>query len=163
MAKTTFGPGVLTYTISGGTATEFAQEVRAVTITHEYEEVGESVTYLDGSSDVPGVMRADSITADCDFDLGTTGFYNFLSVNDGQQCGVVYTPNTVDGASWAGNVRLRLPEDVSAESFGAKLAGSVTHPFIGTVAFTPAGAQAPLMAPEEKIEQARAAAAAAGK
>lgn len=139
MAWTKFGPGTLTYTIAEGTATEFAQEVRAVTIAHEYEEVGEAVTYLDGTSDVPGSTRNDSVTAECDFDLGSAGFYNFLFQNDGATATVSYIPSTADGATWGGAVQLRLPEDVAAEGFGAKLTGSVTHPFVGPVSFTPAG------------------------
>ncbi len=158
MAFTKFGPGTLTYTISGGTAVEFAQEVKGVTMSHSYETSGDPVTYLDGSSDLPGSTRADGITAEVDMDLTETGFYNFCFVNDGQQANVVYVPNTVDGASWSGIVQIALPEDVAAESFGSKISGSISHQFVGAVAFTPAGVQAPLIAPGEKAEQARRAA-----
>ena len=137
MAFTKFGPGTVTYTVGAGTPTEFAQEVKAATVSHEYEDVGDPTTYLDVSADVPGQVRGDSVTLTCDFDLGSAGFYNFLYTNDGTQATLAYTPNTADGASWSGTVQLRLPDAVAADSFGAKLSGDVTHPFVGPVTFTP--------------------------
>lgn len=139
MPFTKFGPGTVTYTIgSPGTPTEFAQEVKGGGIQHSYEEVGEATTYLDGTAETPTEVRADSITLDCDFDLGAAGFYNFMYTNDGASATLDYTPNTLDGAGWAGTVKIKLPDGATADSFGAKLSGTVEHAFIGPATFTPA-------------------------
>jgi len=140
MAATTWGPGTVTYTINAGTPTSFEQEVKAATIGHEYEEVGESVTYLDGSSEPAGETRADTLSLDCDFDLGSAGFYNFLYTNDLQVATVEYTPNTAVGASWSGDVKIKLPDGAAADEFAAKISGTVEHAFVGPVTFTAAAA-----------------------
>lgn len=140
MAFTRFGPGTVTYTVGGGTAADFAQEVKGGGVSHAYEEVGEATTYLDGTGDTPSEVRADSITLDCDFDLGAAGFYSFLYTNDLLPATIVYTPNAADGAKWEGSVKLKLPDGATADSFGAKLGGSITHAFIGPAVFTPSTA-----------------------
>ena len=137
MAKRTFGAGTVTYTIDAGTPVSFEQEVKGGGIEHEYEEVGEDVTYLDGVTDPAGEVRADLLTLDCDFDMGATGFYSFLFDNDLVNAGVVYVPNTAGGAEWSGTVRLKLPDGAKADEFGAKLSGTVEHKFVGPVLFTP--------------------------
>jgi len=138
MAATKFGPGTVAYTVGEpGTPVNFEQEVKGGGIGHEYEEVGESVTYLDGTTDPAGQTRADSLTLDCDFDLGSAGFYAFLFTNDLQDATVTYTPNTATAASWTGVVRLKLPDGATADEFSAKLSGTVEHQFVGPVEFTP--------------------------
>lgn len=135
---TRFGPGTLKFTVltPPGTATAFEQEVRAVTVGHEYEEVGESVTYLDGTNDPAGARRSDKLSAECDFDLGSAGFYKFLFTNDMKNATCEYVPNTTKAAKWAGTVRLQLPTEVTAEEWQAKLTGTVELPFVGAVVFT---------------------------
>lgn len=142
MATVKFGPGTLTYTLTGGsgTAQEFAQEVKSGGINHGYEEVGEATTYLSGTTVPAGEIRADSLTYEADFDLSGAGLYQFLMTNDLSDATVEFTPNTTAGASWTGLVRLKLPESATAESFGALISGSVEHAFVGPVTFTPAGA-----------------------
>lgn len=137
MAWTTFGPGTLTYTVDAGTPVSFAQETKGGGIEHEYTEVGEDTTYLDGTTDPAGELRADHYTADCDFDLGSAGFYAFLYDNDLATATVEFTPNTAAGAKWAGDVRLKLPDGVKADKFGAKMTGTVKHSFVGPATFTP--------------------------
>jgi hypothetical protein len=137
MANTKFGPGTVSYTIGAGPAVSFEQEVKGGGIEHEYEEVGESTTYLDGTTDPAGEVRADKLTLDCDFDLGAGGFYAFLMSNDLVDADVEYTPNTAAAASWSGTVRLKLPDGAVADEFGAKLSGTVEHSFVGPVVFTP--------------------------
>ena len=137
MAWTTFGPGTLTYTIDAGTPTSFAQETKGGGIEHEYTEVGEDTTYLDGTEDPATEVRADHYTADCDFDLGAAGFYKFLYDNDLADAEVEFTPNTAAGANWSGTVRLKLPDGVKGEKFGSKMSGTVKHSFVGPVTFSP--------------------------
>lgn len=140
MAWTKFGPGTVTYTVDAGTPVSFAGEVKGGGINHAYEEVGEAITYLDGTGDPASEVRGDSVTFECDFDLSASGFYNFMWTNDTLDAAIVYTPNTAGGASWAGTVRVKLPETASADAFGAKISGTVNHQFVGNATFTPATA-----------------------
>lgn len=137
MAWTKFGPGTVTFTVGAGPAQSFSQEVKGGGIAHAYEEVGEATTYMDGSTDPASEIRADSLSLDCDFDLGSAGFYAFLFANDLTDAETVYTPNTAAAAKWEGTVRLKLPEDATADAFGAKITGTVVMPFVGPVEFTP--------------------------
>lgn len=140
MAWTKFGPGSVTYTVGApGTPTSFSQEVKGGGVSHEYEEVGDPTTYLDGTTDPASENRVDKLTLDCDFDLGSAGFYNFLYTNDLQNATVEYVPNTTAAASWTGTVRLRLPDGATADEFSAKISGSVEHVFVGPATFVPAG------------------------
>ena len=138
MAWTPYGPGTLTYTIGEpGSPVSFAQETKGGGIEHEYTEVGEDTTYLDGTEDPASELRADHFTADCDFDLGPTGFYAFLFENDLATAAVEFSPHTATGAKWAGDVRVKLPDGVKGEKFGAKMSGTVKHSFVGPCTFTP--------------------------
>jgi hypothetical protein len=137
MAATKFGAGTVAYTIAAATPVSFEQEVKGGGIEHEYTEVGEDTTYLDGTTDPASEVRADTLTLDCDFTLGSAGFYAFLFDNDLADAEVVYTPNTAAAAKWEGTVRLKLPDGAKADEFGAKLTGTVTHKFVGPVEFTP--------------------------
>lgn len=137
MAWTKFGAGTVNFTVNAGTAAEFSQEVKGGGIQHEYEEVGESVTYLDGTTDAAGEKRVDKVTLDCDFDLGSTGFYNYLFTNDLLDATIAFSPNTDAAAAWGGTVRLKLPDGATADEFGAKLSGTVELTFVGPATFTP--------------------------
>ncbi len=143
MAWTKFGIGTVTFTIEAGTPVSFEQEVKGGGISHEYEEVGEAVTYLSGLTDPASEVRGDKLSLDCDFDLGSTGFYNFLFTNDLRDATVTFTPNTAAEAMWTGTVRLKLPDGATADEFGAKISGSVELAFVGPVAFTPTPAEPP--------------------
>lgn len=136
MAWTRFGNGTVTFTVGGGTAVDFALEVKGGGVEHEYDEVGDDTTYLDGTVDPAAKVRQDTLTLDCDFDLSSaSGFYAFLFANDLQDADVVFTPNTADGASWSGTVRLMLPDGAVADEFGAKMSGKVSLPFVGASVF----------------------------
>lgn len=137
MPKTRFGPGTVTYTIDAGTPVAFQQEVKGGGVAHEYADVGEDTTYLDGSVDPAGRARTDKLTLDCDFDLGSAGFYAFLQSNDLATATVEYTPHTTTAAKWAGQVVLTLPDEVKADEWAAKHSGTVEHTFIGSATFTP--------------------------
>ena len=138
MAWTTFGPGTVSLTVSGGTAATFEQEVKGGGVTHEYEDVGEDTTYLDGTTDPAGKARTDTVTLDCDFDLGSAdGFYAFLYENDLADATVTFTPNTAAGATWTGTVRLQLPDGAVGEEFGGKMSGTVELASVGALTFTP--------------------------
>lgn len=140
MAWTKFGPGTVTLTVNGGTAESFEQEVKGGGLAHEYSDIGEDVTYLDGVTDPAGKQRADTLSLDCDFDLGSAaGFYGFLFDNDTADATLEFVPNTAAGASWSGTVRLQLPAEVSAEEFGAKMTGTVELPFVGHAAYSATG------------------------
>lgn len=134
---TRFGPGTCTFTVTGGTASSFEQEVKGGGILHEYEDVGDPVTYLDGTADPAGKQRGDKLTLDCDFSLGSSGFYAFLFANDLAEATVDFVPNTADGAAWAGTVRLQLPDQAAADEYGAKISGTVEMDFVGYSTFTP--------------------------
>jgi len=136
MAATKFGAGTVTYTVDAGTPVSFEQEVKGGGVEHEYSEVGEDTTYLDGVTDPAGETRADTLTLDCDFDLGSAGFYKFLFDNDLKNATVEFEPNTATGAAWSGTVRLKLPDGATADEFAAKMSGTVEHKFVGPVVFT---------------------------
>lgn len=137
MAWTKFGPGTVNFTVAAGTPMEFSQEVKGGGITHEYQEVGEATTYLNGVTDPASMVRGDTLSLECDFDLGSAGFYAFLFTNDLVDATVEYTPSSATAASWSGTVRLRLPDGVTADEFGAKFSGTVELQFVGSAAFTP--------------------------
>ena len=136
MAWTRFGAGTVTFTVNGGTAADFSVEVKGGGVNHEYDDVGEDTTYLDGTTDPAGKVRQDTLTLDCDFDLASPeGFYSFLFTNDLADAQVAFTPSSAGGASWSGTVRLMLPDGAVADEFGAKMSGTVELPFIGASVF----------------------------
>ena len=141
MAWTPFGPGTVSLTVGAGPAETFEQEVKGGGVNHEYENIGEDVTYLDGSTDPAGKNRTDTVTLDCDFDLSSaTGFYNFLFTNDLEDATIEFVPNTAAAAKWTGTVRLMLPDGAVADEFGAKMSGTVELPFVSPCVFSPTGA-----------------------
>lgn len=138
-AWTTLGPGTVTVLAgTGGTATDFSGEVLSATVKHEYEEVGETRTMLDGSKRGASQVRTDGIGLSIENDLTAAGLYKFLMDNDGESATVTYTPSTEDGAQWTiTGVVLRLPDEVGADEFGSPLASEVEWTG-GVAAFTPA-------------------------
>lgn len=137
MPWTSFGPGTVSLTVGTGTAESFQQEVKGGGVQHEYEDVGEDTTYLDGTTDPASKARTDTVTLDCDFDLSSaTGFYNYLFTNDLEDATIEFTPNSAAGATWSGTVRLQLPDGAVADEFGGKMTGTVELPFVGPCLFT---------------------------
>lgn len=135
---TKLGPGTITVAAGGGTEMDFSGECLSATIKHEYEEVGETRTMLDGSKRGASQVRNDGIGASVENDLTAAGLYKWLMDNDGKEATVTYTPSTADGAKWViAGVTLRLPDEVGADEYGSPLASEVEW-LGGTAAFTPA-------------------------
>ncbi len=133
-AYTVLGTGTITL---GDTPEDFSGEFLNVQVTHEYEDVGDTRTMLDGSVRAAGQQRTDGLTGSVENDLTATGLYKYLLDNDGSEVAFVFTPNTVDAASWAGTVKCRLPGSVGADEYGAPLVGDIELPGVGTFSFTP--------------------------
>lgn len=132
------GPGTVTVTVGTGTEKDFSGEVLSATVKHDYEDVGETRTMLDGSKRGAGQTRSDGISLSVENDLTAAGLYSYLIANDGQKATVEFTPSTAAGASWSlSGVTLRLPSEVGADEYGAPLASEVE--WVGGLAtFTPA-------------------------
>ena len=47
-----------------------------------------------------------------------------------------YTPNTANGAKWAGSVQLTLPAEIGAGAFGEPIVSSVEWVGVGKFTFT---------------------------
>lgn len=131
---TVLGDGLLTL---GTTPSDFSGEVLGATVTHEYEDVGEARTMLDGTVRPAGQKRIDGFTASVENDLTASGLYNFLVTNDGTEQAFVFTPNTVDGASWTGTMVCRLPGDIGADEYGSPIVGEIELVAVGNLNFTP--------------------------
>lgn len=136
-AFTELGVGTLTL---GDTPDDFSGEILNGKIGHDYEDVGDSRTMLDGTVRAPGQTRTDSFSADCENDLTGAGLYSFLVSNDGQKVAFEFVPNTGDGAKWTGFVTCRLPSEIGADEFGAPIASTVELPGVGTFTFSPSTA-----------------------
>lgn len=135
-AFTVLGAGTVTI---GTTPTDFSGEVLGAKITHEYEDVGESRTMLDGTTRAAGQRRLDGFSASVENDLTAAGMYAFLVANDGIEQPLVFTPNTADGAKWEGTVVCRLPGEVGADEYGAPLASEIELKGSTPFSFTPSG------------------------
>jgi 3',5'-cyclic AMP phosphodiesterase CpdA len=134
------GPGTVSVKVGAGTAKQFEAECKSAAITHEYEDVGEAVTFLDGHTHGGSRTRTDGFKASLDNDLSSAGLYKFLVDNDLAEAALEYTPNSTAGAKWAGTVTLTLPSELGADEFGAVLASEVEWTGVGTFTFTPATA-----------------------
>jgi len=147
MAIHTFGPGTLTVTPTGGTASQFECQVKGVEITSEYEEIQEEVQYLgDGCFEPATQSRNDSISIEIDHDLTATGMYQFCQTYDLQQADFVYVPNinmgTATPAQWDGTIVVTSP-NVNADEYGARIDGTVDWAGVGAFTFTAAADTAP--------------------
>lgn len=136
-AFTVLGDGTLTL---GTAPTDFSAEVLGASVTHEYEEIGEARTMLDGSVRPAGQKRIDGFTASCENDLTAAGMYQYLMTNDSQEVAITFTPNTADGASWAGTVIARLPSSIGADEYGSPIVSDIELIAVGILTFTPATA-----------------------
>lgn len=134
-AKVTYlGDGTLTL---GATPTDFSGEVLGAKITHEYNEIGESRTMLDGTVRPASVQRADGLTASIENDLTAAGLYAFLYDNDQTEVAMEFVPNTANGAEWTGTVQVRLPGEVGSDEYGSPIVSDVELPGVGEFTFTP--------------------------
>jgi hypothetical protein len=133
-SHTTLGPGTVKV---GGDAggVSFECEVIGATITHEYAD-SDKRTMLCGDVRGGAAARSDGFTADLENDLSAAGLYAYLIAHDLEVQPFTFTPNTADGATWAGKVTLTLPDEVGADEFGAPLAGKITWAAADTGRFT---------------------------
>jgi len=134
-AFTVLGDGTLTL---GTTPTDFSGEILGAAIAHEYEDIGEARTMLDGTVRPASQRRLDSLTASVENDLTASGLYAFLEEADLTEVAMVFTPNTADGAKWTGTVVASLPSEVGSDEYGAPLASEIELKGVGTFTFTPA-------------------------
>lgn len=125
----------------GTPGTEFSGEFKNVKLTHSYEEIGEARTMLDGTERPPTEKRTDGVTGDVENDLTAAGLYQYLYTNDLTQTDIVIT-QTTSGASWTGQIKLKLPADIGADEFGSPIVSAVEWTGVGTFAFTAAGGAA---------------------
>lgn len=133
-AYTPLGPGKLTL----GTAPEdFTGEFLGAGITHEYEDVGDKRTMLDGTPRLPGSTRSDGFKGSVENDLTAAGLYAYLVAHDGEDVALTYSPRLAGGAEWVGTVKCRLPGEIGADEFGSPVASDVELPGVGLFTFTP--------------------------
>ena len=140
--RTLFGPGTLTLDPNSALTSgkpgplEISCQVSSGGVQHEYEDTQDAVKTL-GGCEVPGkTERRDSLAFDVLADLTDGGIYDFLMANDLSDCEFMYEPQAA-GASWGGQVQLRLPDAVQADEYGQPLSGSVTWPGVGAFVFVP--------------------------
>jgi hypothetical protein len=131
---TVLGPGTVTL---GSGPTDFSGEVLGAKVTHEYEDVGDSRTMLDGTVRPASKRRNDGFTASVENDLTSAGLYKFLLDNDMQQVPFTFTPSTADAASWTGTVVALLPGEVGSDEFGSPIVSDIELEAVGTFSFTP--------------------------
>ena len=132
---TPLGPGTVTI---GTTPLDFSAEVTGAKITHDYEDVGEAFTTLDGTNYPATRQKADGFTATLVNDLTAAGLYAYLQLHDLETVDFEFTPNTGAGGSWAGQVTLTLPAEIGADDFGANMASEVDWSAVGALVFTAA-------------------------
>jgi hypothetical protein len=134
---TALGPGTVSI---GSTPLDFSCEVIGAKITHEYEETTEQRTRLCGDAVPAQTTRADGFTAELENDLSAAGLYAYLQTHDMESVEFTFTPSTAAGATWTGNVVLRLPSEIGADEFGAPIASSIEWPAVGLLTFDADGA-----------------------
>lgn len=132
---TVLGDGTLTL---GSTPSDFSGEVLGAKITHEYEDIGEKRTMLDGTIRPAQQKRTDGFTASVENDLTAGGIYQYLVTNDLVEVAIAFTPNTADGAKWTGTVVATLPGEVGSDEYGSPIVSDIELKGVGTFAFAPA-------------------------
>ena len=121
---TPFGPG--TVTLGTTAALSIECEVTGGSVTHNYSETGDTTTTLCGDTLAPVKTRdPDTIKFDALLDLSDTGMYQYLQTNDLTVVPLEFVPNTAAGYNWSGNIQLTLPTDVTFDSYGEPIKGSV--------------------------------------
>lgn len=132
---TVLGPGTFTL---GATPTDFSGEVLGARITHEYEDIGESRTMLDGTVRPASKRRVDGFTASVENDLTGAGLYKYLLDNDMQQVAFEFVPSTGDGATWSGTVLCTLPGEVGSDEYGSPIVSDIELEGVGAFSFVSA-------------------------
>lgn len=135
------GPGTVTVKVGTGTALSFAGDCKGAAITHQYSDVQDARTYLDGTTTAGQRTRTDGFTAELDNSLDAQSLYQFLQTNDLKEADLEYTPSTAAGAKWVGKVVLTLPDAIGADEFGQLLSSSIAWDGVGTFVFTASTAQ----------------------
>ena len=133
-ASVPFGPGTITI---GATPLDFTCEVLGGKVTHTYDDVGDARTMLCGTKRPSSKDRTDGLAFDVENDLTAAGLYAYLMTNDLTEQDFDYTPNTANGATWAGTVQLTLPGEIGADEFGSPIVSSVEWAGVGVFTFTP--------------------------
>lgn len=136
MALTYTKWGVGTVSV-GDTPINFESECEGAVITHEYEDTGEERTMLDGQTIPASAKRTDGFTATIVNSLSAGALYDFLQTNDLTEQAFTFTPNTADGANWAGTVQVRLPADIGADEFGNPIVSEIEWSGVGPFVWTP--------------------------
>ena len=129
------GDGTLTI---GDTPFDFSCEVTGASVTHDYDDGEDPVTTLCGQKVAgSGQSRTDGLEFSTLASLESTGLYKYCQDHDLDTVAFAFTPNTTNGAKWAGHVQLRLPESIGADEYGANIEAEYT--WIGTdlFVFTP--------------------------
>lgn len=135
MSRTTaFGPGTLTI---GTGDDDFACEVIGGKVTHAYDELRPARRVLCGTEQPATQRRTDGLGFELVNDLTSSGLYSYLLAHDLAAVPFTFTPNTDDGASWAGTVVLTLPGEIGAAEYGEDLTSSVEWAGVGTFTHTP--------------------------
>jgi hypothetical protein len=132
---TVLGDGTVTL---GSTPVDFSGEVLGAKVTHEYEDIGEERTMLDGTVRPAQQKRTDGFTASVENDLTASGLYEYLQTNDLLEVAFAFTPNTADGAAWSGTVVATLPSEVGSDEYGSPIVSDIELKGVGVFAFTPA-------------------------
>lgn len=132
---TVLGDGTLTL---GSTPSDFSGEVLGAKVTHEYEDIGEKRTMLDGTIRPAQQKRTDGFTASVENDLTASGIYQYLVTNDLVEVAIAFTPNTADGAKWTGTVVATLPSEVGSDEYGSPIVSDIELKGVGTFTFAPA-------------------------
>ena len=131
---TVLGDGTLTL---GVTPSDFSGEVLGAKVTHEYEDIGDKRTMLDGTIRPAQQKRTDGFTASVENDLTAAGIYSYLQSNDLAEVPFVFTPNTADGAKWEGTVVATLPGEIGSDEYGSPIVSDVELKGVGVFTFTP--------------------------
>jgi len=122
----------------GTVPNDFSGEVLGASINHSYEDIGEERTLLDGTIRPAQTKQTDSFAASCENDLTAAGLYQYLQSNNGDEVEFSFVPNTADGATWAGTVKLQLPANIGSDEYGSPIVSDLELPGVGVFAFTPA-------------------------
>lgn len=131
--------GPCTITIGTAPGTDFSGEFLNVHIVHNYEDIGDPRTMLNGDKRAAARVRTDGITGSVENDLTAAGLYQYLYTNDQTDADITIT-QTESGAAWTGQVSLALPAEVGADEFGSPIVADLELTAVGTFTFTPAAA-----------------------
>lgn len=135
-----FGPGTVHVTFPDGSAAEdFSCEVNGGSITHSYEDVDQKTRLCDTTKRPSRRVRgADGLKLSLSNDLTAEGLYARLHANDLKVATMEFTPNTIDGATWSGQIACSLPEEIGGGEWGEDIESEVELQSPGIFDFTPA-------------------------